>query len=42
VHSLDSLAQLVRALSDHAAGHSPRRLEAARAWREALAGHGET
>ncbi|WP_299440327.1 VWA domain-containing protein [uncultured Rhodospira sp.] len=38
VHSLDSLAQLVRVLSDHAAGHSPRRLEAARAWREALAG----
>jgi uncharacterized protein with von Willebrand factor type A (vWA) domain len=38
VHSLDSLEQLVRALSDHAAGHSPRRLEAARAWRDALAG----
>ncbi|MBB4265493.1 VWA domain-containing protein [Roseospira visakhapatnamensis] len=32
-HSLDSLAELVRAVSDHAAGRSPRRLEAARAWR---------
>jgi uncharacterized protein with von Willebrand factor type A (vWA) domain len=39
VHSLDSLRQLVAALSDHAAGHSPRRLEAARAWRDALVRH---
>ncbi|MQX37058.1 VWA domain-containing protein [Roseospira navarrensis] len=38
VHSLDSLDQLVAALSAHAAGQSPRRLEAARVWREALAG----
>jgi len=37
VHCLDNLADLVRVLSDHAAGHSPRRLEAARAWRRALA-----
>ncbi|KAA5607630.1 VWA domain-containing protein [Roseospira marina] len=37
VHSLDSLDQLITVLSDHAAGHRPRRLEAARVWREALA-----